>query len=258
MAATVGERKLLVAGEWVETGEWREVELALLRRGGRTRRRRRRRAHPQGGRRRRRVRCASRSPRTSARESSSASPLLLADRQEEAAQTISAEAGKPMKAARVEAPRAVSTYETAAAVARRATGETIPMDASPAGAGKVAFTMRVPIGVVGAISPFNFPHEPRRAQDRARPGRRLLRRAEARGPDAALGALPRRARDRGRPAAGLAQRPRRQGVRHRRRPRGGRAREDDHVHRLERRRLGAPRSAPRRRRSRSSSATRRR
>ena len=46
--------------------------------------------------------------------------LLLAEREEEAAQTISAEAGKPMKAARVEAQRAVSTYETAAAVCARA------------------------------------------------------------------------------------------------------------------------------------------
>jgi acyl-CoA reductase-like NAD-dependent aldehyde dehydrogenase len=82
---------------------------------------------------------------------------LLAERREEAAQLISAEAGKPLKAARVEAQRAVSTYTFAAVEARKLTGETVPMDASPAGEGKLAFTIRLPIGVIGAISPFNFP-----------------------------------------------------------------------------------------------------
>ena len=62
-----------------------------------------------------------------------------------------------MKAARVEAQRAVSTYTFAAVEARKLTGETVPMDASPAGEGKLAFTLRLPIGIVGAISPFNFP-----------------------------------------------------------------------------------------------------
>ena len=82
---------------------------------------------------------------------------LLDERQEEAAQTISAEAGKPLKAARVEAQRAVSTYTFAAVEARRLAGEVVPMDASPAGEGKLALTLRLPIGIVGAISPFNFP-----------------------------------------------------------------------------------------------------
>src|SRR5919202_1623334 len=41
--------------------------------------------------------------------------------------------------------------------ARKLAGEVVPMDASQAGEGKLAFTLRVPIGVVGAISPFNFP-----------------------------------------------------------------------------------------------------
>jgi acyl-CoA reductase-like NAD-dependent aldehyde dehydrogenase len=82
---------------------------------------------------------------------------ILNDRQEETARTISAEAGKPMKAARVEAQRAVSTFTMAAVEARRLAGDVVPMDASAAGVGKVAFTVRLPIGVVGAISPFNFP-----------------------------------------------------------------------------------------------------
>jgi acyl-CoA reductase-like NAD-dependent aldehyde dehydrogenase len=82
---------------------------------------------------------------------------LLKERHDEVAETISAEAGKPMKAARVEAERAVSTYTMAAVEARRLAGEVVPMDASIAGVGKVAYTMRVPIGIVGAITPFNFP-----------------------------------------------------------------------------------------------------
>ena len=45
----------------------------------------------------------------------------------------------------------------AAVEARKLAGEMVPMDASQAGVGKLAFTLRVPIGVVGAISPFNFP-----------------------------------------------------------------------------------------------------
>src|SRR5436189_1272440 len=81
----------------------------------------------------------------------------LGRRHEEAARTISDEAGKPLKAARVEVSRAMSTYTMAAVEARKLAGEMVPMDASQAGAGKLAFTLRRPISVVGAISPFNFP-----------------------------------------------------------------------------------------------------
>src|SRR5579871_3913612 len=82
---------------------------------------------------------------------------LLRERQEDMAQTICAEAGKPIKTARVEAARAISTYTFAAVEARKLAGDVVPMDASEAGAGKIAFTLRRPIGVIGAISPFNFP-----------------------------------------------------------------------------------------------------
>jgi acyl-CoA reductase-like NAD-dependent aldehyde dehydrogenase len=82
---------------------------------------------------------------------------LLRERQEEMAQTICAEAGKPIKTSRVEASRAVSTYTFAAVEARKLAGDVVPMEASEAGAGKVGFTLRRPIGVIGAISPFNFP-----------------------------------------------------------------------------------------------------
>jgi acyl-CoA reductase-like NAD-dependent aldehyde dehydrogenase len=81
----------------------------------------------------------------------------LGRRHDEVARVISDEAGKPMKAARVEAQRAMSTYTFAAVEARKLAGEMVPMDAAQAGTGKLAFTLRQPIGIVGAISPFNFP-----------------------------------------------------------------------------------------------------
>jgi acyl-CoA reductase-like NAD-dependent aldehyde dehydrogenase len=81
----------------------------------------------------------------------------LLERQEEFAQLISAESAKPIKTARVEATRAVDTFRFSAAVARTITGETVPLEASSAGMGKFGFVLRVPIGVIGAISPFNFP-----------------------------------------------------------------------------------------------------
>jgi acyl-CoA reductase-like NAD-dependent aldehyde dehydrogenase len=86
-----------------------------------------------------------------------AAARLLADRVEEFAPIIAAEAAKPIKTARVEAQRAISTFTFAAVAARTLAGDLVAMDASAAGESKLAFTLRVPIGVVGAISPFNFP-----------------------------------------------------------------------------------------------------
>jgi acyl-CoA reductase-like NAD-dependent aldehyde dehydrogenase len=82
---------------------------------------------------------------------------LVAERRDELAATIAAEAGKPIKTATVEAERCVSTLEFSSVEARKLTGGTVPMDAAPAGAGKLGIMLRVPYGVVGAISPFNFP-----------------------------------------------------------------------------------------------------
>jgi acyl-CoA reductase-like NAD-dependent aldehyde dehydrogenase len=82
---------------------------------------------------------------------------LLAERTEDFAHTIAAEAAKPLKTARVEAARAVDTFRFSAAEARTLAGEVVPVDAAAPGEGKLAFTLRLPIGVVGAISPFNFP-----------------------------------------------------------------------------------------------------
>src|SRR4051794_6186992 len=82
---------------------------------------------------------------------------LLGERVEDFARTIAEEAAKPIKTARVEAQRAVSTFTFAAVEARKLAGEVVPLEASNVGEGKLAFTLRVPIGVIGAISPFNFP-----------------------------------------------------------------------------------------------------
>lgn len=82
---------------------------------------------------------------------------LLRDRIDEFARSISSESAKPITTATVEAQRALDTIRFSAAEARTFTGEMVPLDASAAGVGKLGFTKRVPIGVVAAISPFNFP-----------------------------------------------------------------------------------------------------
>jgi acyl-CoA reductase-like NAD-dependent aldehyde dehydrogenase len=81
----------------------------------------------------------------------------LKERQEDFARSIAGEAAKPIKTARVEAARAVGTFAYAAVEARTLAGDMIAMEGNVAGAGKLGFTLRVPVGVVGAISPFNFP-----------------------------------------------------------------------------------------------------
>ena len=156
MATTASEKRLLLAGEWIETGEWHEVR------------------SPYSGEVVGRVAKAGADEARRAVDAAAAAmadPLpaheraaildraaeLLRERAEDAARTICAEAGKPLKAARVEAQRAVSTLTFAAVEARSLAGHTVPMDASAAGTGKLALTLRLPIGVVGAISPFNFP-----------------------------------------------------------------------------------------------------
>jgi acyl-CoA reductase-like NAD-dependent aldehyde dehydrogenase len=150
------ERKLLVAGDWIETGDWLEVrspysgELV-----GRV-------AKAGAAETTRAVDAAARAMREPLPAHKRAEILVrvamsLGRRHDEVARTISDEAGKPMKAARVEAKRAMSTYTFSAVEARKLAGEMVPMDAAQAGEGKLAFTLRRPIGVVAAISPFNFP-----------------------------------------------------------------------------------------------------
>jgi acyl-CoA reductase-like NAD-dependent aldehyde dehydrogenase len=156
VVAALTEKRLLIGGEWIETGEWVEVRspysgdlVGRVAKAGT------------------RETCQA----VDAAEKAMQEPLpahrraeilvkvaaALGRRHDEVARLISDEAGKPMKAARVEAQRAMSTYTFAAVEARKLAGEMVPMDAAQAGAGKLAFTLRQPVGIVGAISPFNFP-----------------------------------------------------------------------------------------------------
>jgi len=82
---------------------------------------------------------------------------LIRERADDFAKTIAAEAGKALKFARAEVDRAVSTFTIASEEAKRLHGETIPLDAVPAGEGYFGFWTRRPVGVIAAISPFNFP-----------------------------------------------------------------------------------------------------
>jgi acyl-CoA reductase-like NAD-dependent aldehyde dehydrogenase len=156
MATTATERKLLLDGEWIETGEWVEVESPY---DGSTVSRV---AKAGAAEARTAIDAAERAMRDPLPAHKRAEILVrvagaLGKRADEVARQISAEAGKPLKAARVEVARAMSTYTMSAVEARKLAGEMVPMDASQAGEGKLAFTQRLPIGVVGAISPFNFP-----------------------------------------------------------------------------------------------------
>lgn len=82
---------------------------------------------------------------------------IFKERFEECALILTKENAKPLKAARAEIARTIETYKFAAEEAKRIHGETIPMDAAKNGAGKFAFTKREPLGVIAAITPFNFP-----------------------------------------------------------------------------------------------------
>ncbi|MFW5921203.1 MAG: aldehyde dehydrogenase family protein [Polyangiales bacterium] len=82
---------------------------------------------------------------------------LLRGRTEDFARRITAEGGKPIRTARAEVARCIDTLVFSAVEARTLCGEMVPMDASQAGAGALGFSLRVPLGVVAAITPFNFP-----------------------------------------------------------------------------------------------------
>ena len=79
------------------------------------------------------------------------------DVHEDLARTVALEAAKPIATARVEVTRCVSTFRFSAAACRTLAGEVLPLDAAQAGEGRLGFTIRVPVGVIGAITPFNFP-----------------------------------------------------------------------------------------------------
>jgi len=151
------DHELLVAGDWLATGEWGEVQSpydqspvgrvaegdeALVDRAVKA-------AHVAFS--------AADFPQHARAEVLHRAAELVGEHEEDLALTIAAEAGKPIKTATVEAQRCVSTLTFAAVEARKLTGGTVPMEASAAGEGKLGVMLRVPYGVVGAISPFNFP-----------------------------------------------------------------------------------------------------
>ena len=72
--------------------------------------------------------------------------VLINERKEDLARTIAAEAGKALKFARIEVERAQSTFTIASEEAKRLHGETIPLDAVPAGEGYFGFYFRRPVG----------------------------------------------------------------------------------------------------------------
>jgi len=86
-----------------------------------------------------------------------AAAAAMVRHRDELARTIADEAAKPIKTARVEAERTVITFQAAAVEARTLVGGIVPVDGAQPGEGKFGFTLRVPRGVVAAISPFNFP-----------------------------------------------------------------------------------------------------
>ncbi|QNH54773.1 aldehyde dehydrogenase family protein [Selenomonas timonae] len=82
---------------------------------------------------------------------------LMKERREEFAEALSAEAGKPIRDARGEIDRAYQTLILSAEEAKRLRGETVPLAGAPGCERRMAFTIRRPLGVVCAITPFNFP-----------------------------------------------------------------------------------------------------
>ena len=82
---------------------------------------------------------------------------ILKEKSAEAAEIISRESAKPIMFAKAEVERTIETYKFSAEEAKRIHGEMIPFDAAAGGVGRIGYTLREPIGVIGAITPFNFP-----------------------------------------------------------------------------------------------------
>jgi acyl-CoA reductase-like NAD-dependent aldehyde dehydrogenase len=82
---------------------------------------------------------------------------LIRARQQELALTMAYEAGKPVRDALAEVDRAADTFTWSAEEAKRIHGELVPLEATAGSENRLAFTIRVPVGVVCAITPFNFP-----------------------------------------------------------------------------------------------------
>ncbi len=82
---------------------------------------------------------------------------IMRQRKDELAEILALEAGKPITAGIAEIDRTIATYQFAAEGAKQAKGETVPMDAAPGAGDRIGWTKREPLGVISAITPFNFP-----------------------------------------------------------------------------------------------------
>lgn len=82
---------------------------------------------------------------------------LLKERSDAMALAIASESGKPLREARAEVERGLFTILFSAEEAHRIAGEEVPIDAHGAGGGRMGMTVREPLGVIAAITPFNFP-----------------------------------------------------------------------------------------------------
>lgn len=81
----------------------------------------------------------------------------LKENKKQLAELLTREVGKPIKESLVELDRSIETLKLSAEEAKRIYGESVPLDAGINGKGFFAFTQRLPLGVVGAITPFNYP-----------------------------------------------------------------------------------------------------
>ena len=156
MALAIQESKLLLGDQWVETGRWKDVRSpfddSIV---GRI-------PWADAGHAVRAIDAAAAAmtvPLPAYRRAEILDRIaeLLARDAEALASTICLESGKPIRGARSEVERSISTYRLSAGEARRLAGEAVPMEGNPADLGKTAFTLRIPVGVVAAITPFNFP-----------------------------------------------------------------------------------------------------
>ena len=186
------DHKLYVAGEWMETGEWSEVkspydgtvigrvpkgDAALVDRAIGA-------AH-----------AAFESGGFPAHERAALldrAAELVAEREDDLTMTIAAEAGKPVKTARVEAQRCVATLDFSAVAARTLTGHTGPDGGGRRGRGQARDRDSRPLRRGRGDQPLQLPAQPGGAQARSGDRRRECRRPEAGGPDPDLGPQARR------------------------------------------------------------------
>ncbi|MFD0679679.1 MULTISPECIES: aldehyde dehydrogenase family protein [unclassified Paenibacillus] len=82
---------------------------------------------------------------------------LLKERKEELALSLVREVGRTLKDCRIEIDRAVATFTISAEEAKRITGHCVPISGQQGNENRLSFTIRVPVGVVCAITPFNNP-----------------------------------------------------------------------------------------------------